>query len=157
MIAASVMTKNAKTLRPSNTLLDALEILKDLQIGQLPIVDSENKVLGVITSRGILKSLLPSYISSGELKDVKFAPELEQFTDKVKESKNTLVKDILRKEYTKVAPESSTMEIAALFVNTETHLEAILVTDDEDRLLGVISPVDIYKSLWEQAEQTKTD
>ncbi len=155
MIAASIMTKEVKTLQPSNTLLEVLEILRDLRIRQLPIVDGDNKVLGIITSKGVMKSLLPGYISSGDLKDVKFAPELEQFVDKIDEIKSTPVTDILEKEYIKVTPETSTMEIAAVFVNTETHLESILVVDDEERLLGVISPIDIYRRLWEYANETK--
>lgn len=155
MLAANIMTTEVKTLKPSNTLLEVLEILRDLKIRQLPIVDGDNKVLGIITSKGVMKSLLPAYISSGDLKDVKFAPELEQFVDKIDEIKSTPVQEILEKEYVKVSPETSTMEIAAVFVNTDTHLESILVVDDEERLLGVISPIDVYRRLWEYADKAK--
>lgn len=153
MLAAAIMTTEVKTLQPSNTLLEVLEILRDLRIRQLPIVDGDNKVLGIITSKGVMKSLLPAYISSGDLKDVKFAPELEQFVDKIDEIKATPVQEILEKEYISVTPETSTMEIAAVFVNTDTHLESILVVDDEERLLGVISPIDVYRRLWEYADK----
>lgn len=155
MVSANIMTSDVRSLKLSNTLLDVLELLRDLRIRQVPIVDNDNKVLGVITSKGVLKTLLPQYIASGDLKDVKFAPELQEFVDKIEELKNTNVKEIMETEYTKVSPETSTMEVATLFVNTDTHLESILVVDDETRLLGVISPIDVYRRLWEYADKKK--
>ena len=156
MIAANLMTKEVKTLKPSNSIIDALEILKEAKIRQVPIVDNDNKVVGTITSRGLLKSLLPDYITSGDLKDVKFAPELTQFTDKIEDLKNTTVQQIIDKECkncTCISPETSTMEVAALFVNADKELESVIVVDDEQRVLGVISPIDVYKRLWEYTQK----
>lgn len=155
MLAVNIMTTDIKSLKLSDTLIDVLEVLRDLKIRQVPILDNDNKVIGVITAKGVLKTLLPQYIASGDLKDVKFAPELQGFVDNIEELKNTTVADIVEKEFSSVSPETSTMEVATLFVNTETHLESILVVDDEERLLGVISPIDVYRRLWEYADKKK--
>lgn len=155
MVAASIMTKEVKTLRPSNSVLDVIDLLRTLKIRQVPIVDGNNKILGIVTSKSVMKSLLPSYISSGALKDVKFAPELDQFLEKIKDTKNTPITDILIKKYVSISPEVSAMEVAAIFVNTEEHLETVLVVDDEERLLGVISPIDVSNRLWEYANNSE--
>ena len=156
MIAANIMTKEVKTLKPSNSIIDALEILKEEKIRQIPVVDNDNKVVGTITSRGLLRTLLPDYITSGDLKDVKFAPELTQFTDKIDDLRNTTVQEVIDKDCkdcTCISPETSTMEIAAIFVNSDKELESVIVVDDENRVLGVISPIDVYKRLWEYTQK----
>ena len=95
------------------------------------------------------------------MKDVKFAPELHQFVDKIDDLKDKCVCDFLcddttlDQNYSKVSPETSVMEVAALFINNEKPISCILVVDNMDRLLGLISPVDVFHRLWEYAENKK--
>lgn len=143
MNAQKIMTAGVDTLSKDHTLRDALVILKERRYRQIPIVDDDNKVLGVVTPRSLLRVILPGYISKGYLKDVKFAPELSQFSNKIEELGKKPICDIVDSTYSTVTPETSSMEVAALFVNAETIIESILVIDDDNLLLGIISPVDI--------------
>ena len=53
-----------------------------------------------------------------------------------------------------ISPETSVMEVAAIFVNAESPISCVLVVDNMDRLLGLISPVDVFHRLWDFKENT---
>ncbi len=157
MIAANIMTTDTITLSEHNTVGDAVQVLAENKIRQVPVVDRENRVLGVITARSIMVAILPAYITRGYLKDVKFAPEPRDFVEKMEKIKNVPLGEFLKNktdkmadEYACVPPDTSTMEIAAIFINREKRVERILVVDNNQRLLGIISPIDVFKKIWKQ-------
>ncbi len=163
MLAANIMTTKVLSLTPENTVGEAIEALAENKIRQIPVLDADKKLLGLITSRTLMQAILPAYITKGYLKDVRFAPELTQFVENLENLKDKpLIEflgtrgkdDFFAKEYDTVGPETSTMEIAAIFVNIEKPVDRILVLDDENRVLGIISPVDVFRRLW---KQSKTD
>lgn len=49
-----VMIKNPKTLRPTDTMKSALEVLIETKYGCLPIVDDNDELVGVVTSHDML-------------------------------------------------------------------------------------------------------
>ncbi|OGP11254.1 MAG: hypothetical protein A2X87_02985 [Deltaproteobacteria bacterium GWC2_42_51] len=153
MNAATIMTTNVATTKCGITVAEAVKTLKDSRVRQLPVVEDNNKVIGLLTSRKLLYLTLPRYISEGLLKDVKFAPDLPQFHQKTAELAGKDVCEVMDREFVKLGPEVSVMEVATVFVSSEKPIECILVVDNEDRLLGIISPWDIFKRLCEYTEK----
>ncbi|MCK5237833.1 MAG: CBS domain-containing protein [Deltaproteobacteria bacterium] len=153
MIAAKIMATKVETLTVDHTIADALKIIWEKRIRQLPVVDENKKVLGLVTPRLLLRSILPGYISKGYLKDVKFAPELTQFVQNLDMLAEKKIGDIINHDFCIVSPETSSMEVAALFINEEKHVECIMVADNMDRILGIISPVDVFKRICEFEEE----
>lgn len=153
MIAANVMSTGAHTLTKEKTMLDAFKLISEKKVRQIPVVDAGNIVQGVITPRKLMKAILPKYIAEGMIEDVKFAPELPEFVENIDQLAYKSVEQVLDSEFVSISPETSTMEIAALFVNAKKPLESILVVDHNKRLLGIISPWDVFKRLWEYAEK----
>lgn len=151
MNAASVMTKDIQKLTLKDTMHDAIRIISERKVRQIPVVDSENRAVGVITPRTLMRAILPSYISEGLLEDVRFAPELPEFAERIDGLADKKVEDVLEKDFVTAGPETHTMELAAMFINIKKPIESILIVDDQKRLLGIISPWDIFKRLWEYA------
>lgn len=145
MNAANIMTTDVVTLKGSQTVQEALRIMGDKRIKQLPVVDEGGRVMGILTSRGLFKAILPRYITEGLLRDVRFAPDLPQLHQRLKELAQKDVSEIMDKDPVKVGPEVSVLEVATIFINAERLIESILVVDNEDRLLGIISPWDVCK------------
>lgn len=50
-----LMTANPATLTPSDTIGNAAELFVQLNIQALPIVDADNKVIGIISNRDIIR------------------------------------------------------------------------------------------------------
>lgn len=155
MIAATIMTTGVETLSKDSSMLDCIKLVSDKKIRQIPIVDSDKKVVGVVTPRKIMKAILPRYIAEGLIEDVKFAPELPEFVQNIDALASKNVADFLETDFVSVSPETHTMEISALFVNAKKPIESILVLDDQKRLLGIISPWDVFKRLWEYAKKNQ--
>jgi len=59
MIVEEIMNDEPYTLAPTNTVLEALKLMREKKVRHLPVVDVEQHVLGVITERDI-KEALPS-------------------------------------------------------------------------------------------------
>jgi len=59
MIVEEIMNDEPYTLAPTNTVLEALKLMREKKVRHLPVVDAEQHVLGVITERDI-KEALPS-------------------------------------------------------------------------------------------------
>ena len=54
MKAGEVMTTGAATIRPDATLTDAARLMVDHQISGLPVVDAQDRLVGVITENDFL-------------------------------------------------------------------------------------------------------
>ena len=52
--ARDVMNRGAQTVTQDQTLLDAAKLMKDLQIGSVPIEDADGNLVGMITDRDIV-------------------------------------------------------------------------------------------------------
>lgn len=155
MIASNIMTTGVVTLGQNDTMLAAIKLLSEKRVRQIPVIDGSNRVVGVVTPRKLMKAILPPYVADGTIKDVGFAPELPEFVDNIDSLASKNIKDVLDTDFVSVGPETHSMEVAALFVNSKKPVESILVVDDGKRLLGIISPWDVFKRLWEYSEKKK--
>lgn len=59
MIVEEIMNTQVHTLQPSNTVRDAVRLMREEKIRHVPIVDEKRKVVGIITEHDI-KNALPS-------------------------------------------------------------------------------------------------
>lgn len=79
----SVMTRNPIKVSPEHTIEEAAEIFLIHRISGLPVVDSRDEVIGVITKSDILQLIL---ILAGKAKrGIQFALELENQPDRIKD------------------------------------------------------------------------
>jgi acetoin utilization protein AcuB len=52
------MTRNPITISPVNTLGDALLLMHKMKIGALPVVDQKGRLIGIISTRDLLRSFI---------------------------------------------------------------------------------------------------
>jgi acetoin utilization protein AcuB len=53
-----IMTKDVKTLHPEDTIKAAATLMYDNRIGALPVVDHEDKLVGIITESDIFRIMI---------------------------------------------------------------------------------------------------
>jgi CBS domain-containing protein len=58
-----IMASNLYTLKPDNTLQDAIELMESKRIRHIPIVGSNRQLLGLVTQRDILAASSPESTS----------------------------------------------------------------------------------------------
>ncbi|SDL08086.1 acetoin utilization protein AcuB [Maridesulfovibrio ferrireducens] len=132
MLVGDWMTEEVLTLFPGAPISDAVEMMRDAGIRQIPVTEASGLVIGIVSDRDI-RDAMPSKYLAGDGASVKSGG-----------LKGLKIKDIMTHDPFIVAPDTC-MEIAA-----ETLLEnkiGGLPVVDEFGLVGIITDVDIYRFL----------
>jgi acetoin utilization protein AcuB len=58
LTVGKIMTPNPITVKPDSTIRDAAKLMLENKIGGLPVVDEDNKVVGIITESDIFRLLV---------------------------------------------------------------------------------------------------
>ena len=125
------MTTDPCTLRDTNTINDARQIMTEKHIRHIPITDSENHVLGLVTQRDVLAATEPSAGNS----------------DSGIRLSEIMIRNV------RVVHQSDSLRQAAMYL--QAHKYGCLPVVSDDGLVGIITDSDfiaIAINLLEQAE-----
>ena len=114
----SGMISNPVTLKPNQTVKEAYEIMLKFKIGGFPVVDDDNKLLGIITSRDL------KYMNHDD----------------------TLVKEVMTKDNLITAKVGTSLEEASKIL-WEHRIEKLPIVDKDYHLVGLITNKDIDNAL----------
>lgn len=131
LLASDVMTAEPFTVSPDEYLLDAAARMQSARVRHLPIVDATNRVIGIISDRDVRAALGDPTAPFSERKQSL-------------QAKLTHVEHVMTSRVIAVSPTASVSEIGRLFV--DHRLAAVPVVDDEDKLLGIISYLDLLRA-----------
>ena len=115
--AENGMIYDPVTIRRGRTVAEALAIMADYHIGGIPVVDEDNRLVGIVTNR-----------------DLRFERRLDKQIDEVMTSENL------------VTTHQQTDLKAAAQILQENKIEKLPVVDKEGRLVGLITYKDITKA-----------
>jgi len=104
------------TLTPDKTLRDAHELMARFSISGVPIVESDGRLVGIVTSR-----------------DLQFESKLDR-----------TIREVMTADRLITAPEGTTLETAERILH-EHRIEKLPVVDDQGKLQGLITVKDIFK------------
>ena len=123
--AVDIMTENPECVTPESTLADAAMKMRDLDVGIIPVVDSEQgrRLKGVVTDRDL------AIRAVAEGMDARSTRVSEVMTTEVEScNKNDTVADILR-------------------VMEREQVRRVPITDREGRLVGIVAQADVVRDL----------
>ena len=121
MRAADVMTDNPECVTPDATLADAARKMRDLDVGIIPVVESEGnrRLRGVLTDRDIAIRAVAEGLDAGSTR------VMEVMTTEVETcNKNDSLRDVLD-------------------VMEREQVRRVPITDREGRLVGIIAQADV--------------
>ncbi|WP_132017276.1 DUF190 domain-containing protein [Hydrogenispora ethanolica] len=139
--AAEVMSTPVVTVNQEQHILDAIKLMLKHRLKRLPVVNSANILVGMVSRIDILRAINQQTARSG----VDPAFHLFQGYTGIK------VKAIRNREFETVRPETPVYEVAELIYSK--HIQRVAVVDADDRLVGLISDYDllpVLKSLGDQ-------
>jgi len=147
MRARDVMQKRVVTVKRSTTLRELIEILRKFTFHTLPVVEEDNRVIGIVALEDILKIFQP--YPSNVLKMLERIPFLEEYEERSLLEEDIpsemgvlcVVEDMMNTNIVTISEEASTLEARRLM---KLHrLKRIPVVDKEGHLVGIISLFDI--------------
>ncbi len=148
MIVREIMTTDVSFVTVDTTIEGAIGIMRKEKVQTMPVLGSDRLFLGMFTVRLFLKKGLPAYIGSGDLPDVRFAPDLPQFRETLDQMRMAAVSTVMDADHPTVVAENSVMECAALLINPQRRIRSIPVVDATNHLIGIVTGWDIIKELY---------
>ncbi|MBW1700182.1 MAG: CBS domain-containing protein [Deltaproteobacteria bacterium] len=126
------MTARVVTIDKDASVLKAKEIMKTHEIRHLPVVDKDNRLIGIVTERDI-RSAMPSIALQDQESE-----EAKKLIAKIR------IEDIMTKNPITVSP-TYTLQDALLLIQ-KTRVGAFPVVDDRGILKGIISIRDLIRA-----------
>lgn len=152
MIINKHMKRNVVSIAATASIREAAALIVKRHIGMLPIVDKENKLVGVVGIRDLLSLELPDFVNF--IIDVDFVHDFGavEITRPPARTLNRSVKSLM-KEAVKVEEDCGLLRAYALMLQHNLH--DLPVVSKDGTLIGVASRVDIgtaILSAWSKIE-----
>jgi CBS domain-containing protein len=152
MNISKYMKRKVVSIPATSTIRDAASVLDKNHIGLLPIVDMNNKLVGVVGMRDLLSLVLPDFVSF--VADVDFVHDFGA-VEKTRPPAEVLDQPIttLMKIAITVPEDSGLLRTYSLMLQHNLHV--IPVVSADGKLAGVASRVDIgaaILSTWVEVE-----
>ena len=140
LLIRDVMTKGVITVSKYERIMHVADILTEKNISGLPVVDKENKVVGIITQADILSMI-------GVSRDHTFKDLLKYMLgEPLHERKiGDLVGDIMTSPALTIKPDANIAD--AVRIMDEKRIRRLTVTNEQGQLLGIITRADILKAV----------
>lgn len=129
--ASEVMTKPVITIKEDKSITEAVELMLERQLKRLVIVNSGDKITGVLARADIFKII------------TKLSPNWKAIeAQKVRLSNAKTIKDITRRDTHKVNADTFIDEVIRII--DENDIQRVVVVDEEDHFLGMIFDSDLF-------------
>lgn len=135
-----VMTKNVISIFKYDNILQVANILLEKNISGLPVVDKENRLVGVVTQADILSMV--GIRKEHTIKDVL----KHMLGERLPERKiGDIVGDIMASSIITISPDANIAEAAQIM--DEKKIRRLPVVDEKNKVIGIITRADILKAV----------
>lgn len=148
MRVKEIMTKDVVCVKPENSAIDTLKLLFKMQISGLPVIDREQKLVGMFTEKDVLRYILPSYIEKVGRFIYEENPKSTQ--KKILELNTIKVEQLMRREVVTTSEETTLCEAARIMLTQKVRRLPVL--DKLGKVTGIVARCDILKALAKEAE-----
>jgi CBS domain-containing protein len=123
MTCMDLMTDNPTCCQPSDTAVAASQIMRDEDVGSVPVIDDKQRLLGIITDRDVALRVVAAERDPG----------------------GTTVQDVMTRNPIACRPGDAMQR--ALDLMAQHQLRRLPVVGDDRRLVGIIAQADIATRL----------
>ncbi len=143
-----VMTAEVITVSSEDPVEKCAKLLQENNISGLPVVDTEGKLVGMITEGDLIRRAsrieAPGYLEI--LGGLIYLGSPKKFVDELQRAMALEAGKMMSKNVITVKPGESLEKAATLMVNN--NINRLPVVDDEGNLVGIVSRRDIMKHLY---------
>lgn len=142
------MIPNVISIKPNATIKELLKLLTKHHIGGVPVLDNQNKLIGMVSDGDIIRYLAPKEEFVRDFIYDIFVEEGETEQEVLKEKINTTVDKFMHKQPIYTLKEEDTFE-KAIHILSQHHFKKLPVLNLESNVIGIINRGDIDKNLME--------
>lgn len=149
MAVSNIMTRKLITVTADTTIEDISKLIIANRISGVPVVDSDNRVVGMVTQSDIIFRQIhnePTFAATTE--------DLVLLKEGMKAEKRfgagNTAKDIMTSPVITAHENDSIREVVELI--TKEKIKRVVIVDEEGRLVGIVSKMDIVRALGFEAK-----
>ncbi len=142
MLAGNIMVTDVIAVHIDDSINDVLIRMRQAHLRMVPVINDERVVVGIVSTYTIIEQIVPSYIVSGDLEQIPYAPDIGLLQRHYHETAYKKVVDIMDKKPLIVQEDESILSVAAALVVFTRHEYAIVI-DQNGCLKGILSAGDI--------------
>jgi CBS domain-containing protein len=149
--AGEIMRSDVPSVTREEDAKKAIDLLAQTDLGAIPVVDSEEKVVGIVSESDLVLSdeesdlHLPHYLDI--MGGIVFVGSMKGFEEKLNKAFATNVRDLMTADPVAVAVDDGAEAVARKIA--ESHHNHLPVVDGEGRLAGMVTRADALAALVE--------
>ena len=145
-----IMTSEVIVANQNDSIASVAKLLITEKIGGLPVVNEENKVVGIISETDILKK--EKYIEAPRvvnfLQGLIFLDDVKNIEEDMKKIAAYKVEDLMSKDIIKVHEDDKFDDIANIMI--KKSINRVPVVDSNNILKGIICRYDIIRAMYNE-------
>ncbi len=138
MLVRDVMSKNVITVRQGSALHEAAKLLSERKVSSLPVVDIDERLVGIVTEADFLAAM---NVSGDAATQRVFDAVVRR--SRVRKPMGTIVDDIMTKRPVMIN-EEDTLQRAVHLMNRH-GIKRLVITDADQKVKGIISRADLMR------------
>ena len=146
--AKDIMTTDVIVANKNDIIANVANLLIKEKIGGLPVVDEENKVVGIISETDIM--IKESHVDSPRMlnfiQGIIFLDDMKKFEDEMRAIAAYKVEDLMSKDIITVNENDTFDYVANVMINKS--INRVPVVDENNFLKGIICRYDIIKAMY---------
>lgn len=141
MKVRDIMTKDLTSVEPDIPIRELIFILDNARMPNVPIVDEEGKLVGIISEKDLIRAALPGYFEM--LHSASFIPDMNQLARKLAEIAEDPISGYMKSTPLHVTEQDDLLQAADLIIRQ--GLKNLPVVDGDMHLVGRVKRIDLLK------------
>lgn len=146
------MIPDVVSVKPDTTIRELLKLFTKHHIGGVPVVDGQNKLIGMVSDGDIMRYLTPKQDSVHDFIYGVLLEEGETEPEVLKEKINTTVAEFMHKKQLYTLKNDDTLETVIQLLS-QHHFKKLPVLDGNGRIMGIVSRGDVSNHLMKVLSQ----
>jgi len=148
--AKDIMTTDVIVAKKGDTIANVAKILISGKIGGLPVIDEENKVIGIISETDIIKKEKRAHSTPfiNVLEGIIFLDDINKMEKDLRDIAAYKVEELMSKNIVKVSEDEDFDDVANIMI--KKSINRVPVVDEHNTLKGIICRYDIIKAMYNE-------
>jgi CBS domain-containing protein len=145
-LVREVMSTPVSTLRPDDKVEQAADVLAAKDVGSLPVVDDDGKLLGILRDDDLIASEsrvhVPTFINFLGL-GMAFPGEMKHLERELKKIAGATVRDVMQTDPPTVTPDATLEDVATIM--HDRGVNSVAVVDADNKVVGIVARADVVR------------
>jgi CBS domain-containing protein len=141
MKVREIMTKDLTAVEKDIPVRELIFILDNAEMPNVSVVDEENRLIGFISEKDLIRAALPGYFEM--LHSASFIPDMNQLASKLAQIAEEPIEKYMSSNLLSVTEEDDDLRAADLIIRK--GVKNLPVVDDEGRLVGRVRRIDLLR------------